>query len=332
MRHQPALSLFVIFSWTHRLAQALARERLQRLPPAHLDAILLWLSHPENPQSADLTEAFSRAGLNRDTAVRRIYSLLDQQLFSGAPPAPTTLGLAPNAAPELVKQRYRRLMQVYHPDRHATKPLWATQRTERINLAFNAQRRGTHGWVRSTALSKIVALRQAQLQQLWQQIRARWRPLTLGLVLIGVGIGSGALLLRPPPPMIAPLPIVAIAPAPVNCDGVLSLLVRFQRAYHAGELNALMLLYSPAAQENVLIDWWRIRQTYAEWFSKTSARHLHFTQVRIKPVADQIHCLAIAAYEVNYQNEQLQQITRFGLIALLFEQRGATLHILRMRY
>ncbi|MBV5308715.1 J domain-containing protein [Chromatium okenii] len=318
--------------WTQQFAQALRREQLKRLPPAHLDAILLWLSHPENPQSADLTEAFSRVDLSRDTASRRIYTLLDQQLFSGSPPAPTTLGLAPNTAPEIVKQRYRRLMQVYHPDRHATKPLWATQRTERINLAFDAHRRGSHGWAHPTALSKIVALRQAQLQQLWQQMRPYWRHLTLGLVLIGVAIGSVALLLNTPPKLIAPPPMIAAAPAPVDCNSVLLPLINFQRAYRAGELNALMALYSSEAQENELTDWSRIRQAYAELFQKTSVRSIHFTQVRIKSVADNIHCLAMANYEVNYQNEQLQQITRVGLIVFLFEQQAATFHILRMRY
>ncbi|PQJ97498.1 hypothetical protein [Chromatium okenii] len=118
----------------------------------------------------------------------------------------------------------------------------------------------------------------------------------------------------------------------MDCNSVLLPLINFQRAYRAGELNALMALYSSEAQENELTDWSRIRQAYAELFQKTSVRSIHFTQVRIKSVADNIHCLAMANYEVNYQNEQLQQITRVGLIVFLFEQQAATFHILRMRY
>jgi hypothetical protein len=109
-------------------------------------------------------------------------------------------------------------------------------------------------------------------------------------------------------------------------------LINFQRAYRTGELNALMALYSSAAQENELTDWWRIRQAYAEWFHNTSARSIHFTQVRIKTIADNLHCVALANYEVNYQNAQSQQITRVGLIVFLFEQQAATFHIVRMRY
>ncbi|MBK1694751.1 hypothetical protein CKO09_08370 [Chromatium weissei] len=334
MRHH-ILFLIVIPFWTHRLARALAHEQLTRLPPAHLDTILLWLSHPENSQTADLTKAFSRFGLSRDCAARRIHTLLDRQLFSGSPAAPTTLGLAPNTAPEIVKQRYRRLMQVYHPDRHVTKPLWATQRTERINLAFDAHRRGIHGWTQPTAFTKIIALHRKQLQQLWQRIRSYWRQITLGFVLIGASLGSIPLLLNAPstqsPRMIDSVPMIANAPPPVDCNGALLPLIRFQHAYRAGELNTLMTLYSPAAQENDLTDWRSIRQAYAEWFRKTPTRSIHFTRVRIKSVANQIHCLATAVYEVNYQNEQLQQFNRTGIVVFLFE-RSATLNILQMRY
>ncbi len=136
-------------AWTHQLAQALAAGRLTvSLLEAHLDRLLLWLGNPDNPRAAALDQAFRRVGLSREQAADRAYQRLDQWLFANPDqPAPRTLGLPADAAPDLTKQRYRHLILAYHPDRHLRASHWATQRTERINRAFNAQRRGKDGWI-----------------------------------------------------------------------------------------------------------------------------------------------------------------------------------------
>ncbi|AFL72854.1 DnaJ-class molecular chaperone with C-terminal Zn finger domain [Thiocystis violascens DSM 198] len=133
--------------WTHQLARALATGRPTTTLESNLDALLLWLSNPDNPRATEVCRAIRRAGLSRRQAAARAYELLDQRLFADSDrPSPRTLGLPPDADPTLAKQRYRRLIQVYHPDRHPTEVAWATHRTERINLAFDAHRRGTNGW------------------------------------------------------------------------------------------------------------------------------------------------------------------------------------------
>ncbi|MBK5964287.1 hypothetical protein CCR95_09360, partial [Thiocystis minor] len=108
--------------------------------------------------------AIRQAGLSRRQAAARAYELLDQWLFADSDrPSPRTLGLPPDADPTLAKQRYRRLIQVYHPDRHPTRVAWATHRTERINLAFDAHRQGTNGWPsRSAAAANPTAGAHAQ--------------------------------------------------------------------------------------------------------------------------------------------------------------------------
>jgi hypothetical protein len=209
--------------WPQQLAQTLVSGQLTPIVSAHLDDLLLWLSHPDHVQVAPLALALDRTGLTRATAARHAYSLLDQLLFSGPIHAPSTLGLAPNTPPERAKHRYRRLIQVYHPDRHAARPLWATQRTERINLAFNAHRRGTHGW---TARSNVPTPTAAAPHS-WRRYvpRSRWQQLGLALGVIGVLSGSGLLfiatapprppriIITPPPSATAPQPVPAAPPA-----------------------------------------------------------------------------------------------------------------------
>lgn len=201
--------------WPQQLAQTLNNGRLTPVLNTHLDTLLLWLSHPEHPQVAPLAQALEHTGLSRATAVRQAYSLLDQLLFSGQVQAPSTLGLAANTPPDRAKQRYRRLIQVYHPDRHAQRPLWATQRTERINLAFNAQRRGTHGW---TARPSSVPSPTTTAPRAWR-LRvplARWQQIGLALALTSIVIGSGLWFSTPAPrpPRVLITPPLASAPPP----------------------------------------------------------------------------------------------------------------------
>ncbi|MTW22190.1 DnaJ domain-containing protein [Allochromatium palmeri] len=136
-------------SWTHQIAKSLASGRPSLALELHLDALLVWLSNPDNPRAAELEQAIGRQRLARTEASATAYRLLDQWLFaSDDPPAPETLGLDPSTSATLAKQRYRRLVQVYHPDRHPERTDWATHRTEQINRAFAAFQRGERGTTR----------------------------------------------------------------------------------------------------------------------------------------------------------------------------------------
>lgn len=128
-------------NWMHQLARCLARpDSTPAVLESHLDDVLLWLSNPDHPRACRLERAIARVGLTRSEAATRAYTRLDHWLFDAPGSAARTLGLAEDAHPALAKQRYRRLVQVYHPDRHPDRTAWATQRTERLNRAFDAFR------------------------------------------------------------------------------------------------------------------------------------------------------------------------------------------------
>lgn len=108
---------------------------------AHLDAVLAWLIQPARPSSRPLDEAILEAGLTREQAVERAYGLLDELLLGVPAEAPEetpeeTLGLKGETDPMVIKQRYRRLIAVYHPDRHPARSADLNRRTERINRAY----------------------------------------------------------------------------------------------------------------------------------------------------------------------------------------------------
>jgi hypothetical protein len=162
-------------SWTHQIAKALASGRPTLALELHLDALLVWLSNPDNPRAAELGQAIERQRLARDQASASAYLLLDQQLFAGdALPSPTALGFASGTEATRAKQRYRRLMQVYHPDRHPDRTAWATRRTEQINRAFAAFQRGEPGTAR-TGARKAQGHRDAASAPTWR-LPPAWLP------------------------------------------------------------------------------------------------------------------------------------------------------------
>jgi hypothetical protein len=165
-------------SWTHQIAKALASGRPTLAMELHLDALLVWLSNPDNPRAAELAQAIERQRLTRDQAGASAHRLLDQQLFAGdALPSPTALGFAPGTEAKRAKQRYRRLMQVYHPDRHPDRTAWATRRTEQINRAFAAFQRGEPGTAR-TGARKAQGHRDTEKPSIWR-LPPVWLPTVL---------------------------------------------------------------------------------------------------------------------------------------------------------
>ncbi|NCA71385.1 MAG: hypothetical protein EOM91_15080 [Sphingobacteriia bacterium] len=119
-----------------------------------LDALLIWLGNPDNPNVAVLDEAIARAGLTRLDAAGLAYDILDRLLFAGPNGSPEhILGLRDTTDVAAAKQRYRCLIQAYHPDRHPARVLVHNERTEQINIAYAAFERG----VRESASRGAVA-------------------------------------------------------------------------------------------------------------------------------------------------------------------------------
>ncbi|SDW05432.1 DnaJ domain-containing protein [Thiocapsa roseopersicina] len=119
------------------IAACLCEEGCAAPVMAHLDAVLAWMIQPERPSSRPLDDALLAAGLAREQAIERAYRLLDERLLGVQLEAPEeTLGLMGETDPGVIKQRYRRLISVYHPDRHPARSADLNQRTERINRAY----------------------------------------------------------------------------------------------------------------------------------------------------------------------------------------------------
>ncbi|MBK1722291.1 J domain-containing protein [Thiocystis violacea] len=563
--------------WTQQLAKSISTGRPSRALERHLDALLLWLSNPNNPRAAELDRAMGHQPLSRAAATDRAYRMLDALLFaSDGQAGAATLGLPEDADLTTAKQRYRRLVQVYHPDHHPDRAAWATQRTDQLNRAFAAYRkapsaRKAHGGARSpgrnagqrradSLWTRALETWRVAGEQLWpaswERLQAFLGTLTtanklilastvamLGLVILlsAVSFGDkpkpvpkiihhrldtpldtasnrpppreakpraeepariaaihesppdkalGSSSLRaltqeptarpasglepatpelselepdsdrpsaleqeiaspapepaspevepeaqahiarsaastatepgpqgapeppspasstrsdtasaedapiadqaplstsastsahqnapapdrtpdldqpdldqpdrprlripaanppaPPAPPTAPEPPLqisqadiatpstpAVASIPGDCSTVPEVLRRFQQNYQAGTLDQFMALYSPLAKENDLATWFAIRQTYADWFRKTSARRIRFEQVRIEPKSGGDRCAAMALFQVSYLDEQSLLATKSGIIQLLFERNGSDLRILRVRY
>lgn len=546
--------------WTQEVAKSLSAGRPVPTLETHLDALLLWLSNPENPRAAELDRAIARARLSRSRGAERAYRILDALLFSASDrPSTATLGLAADVDPVLAKQRYRRLVQVYHPDRHPERTAWATHRADQLNRAFDAYRKGADGQKTNSDLNpdrparpaasnsekgwtKTVNALRAGLRTVWSGglnglARYAERPggtgrllLAAAVGLIGVSIILGAIGLREEPkpipriihhplnqtpaspvptpnqpaseitdtepptdapthtpehaqitavenappisePEPEPLPVTsttdtdtpgepglqqlselsalattvaqpdnetsaidtasapanaaqppwreaAIAPsetpsidhtepdqdapersvadqtippadqtrpsptqqielnvprlaipavtppaepqaptapevpllissavvaqptlpaptpmtAPGDCTTVPEILRRFQRSYQSGDLDRFMALYSPQARENDQATWFAIRQTYAAWFSKTSARRITFDQLQVEPISGSERCAVLAVFQVSYLDSNALLATKAGIIQLLLEPQDGQLRILRVRY
>ncbi|NEX20025.1 DnaJ domain-containing protein [Thiorhodococcus mannitoliphagus] len=157
--------------WTKQVAKSLSTGRHSPLLEVHLDTLLLWLSNPEHARVAELDRAIGRLHMSRQEACRRAFRLLDALLFDAAEgTSPLTPGLPADADQARVKQRYRRLVQVYHPDHHPDRTAWATERTDRLNRAFEAHRkRAGKGTARAEAASGRRASREGAAWPDWSK-------------------------------------------------------------------------------------------------------------------------------------------------------------------
>ncbi|MFB1488251.1 MULTISPECIES: hypothetical protein [unclassified Thiocapsa] len=133
----------MIEDWPRHLARTLVSGRATATLEQQLDALLIWLGNPDNPNVAVLDDAIARTGLTRLDAAGRAYDILDRFLFAVPNGSPEhILALRDTADLAAAKQRYRCLIQAYHPDRHPARVLVHNERTEQINIAYAAFERG----------------------------------------------------------------------------------------------------------------------------------------------------------------------------------------------
>ncbi|MEA3292340.1 MAG: J domain-containing protein, partial [Pseudomonadota bacterium] len=110
-----------------------------------MDRLLAWLAGREGPASDLITAEFSARSLGETESKRLALSALDDYLFGEGLSDPlSVLGLDDGSDQGAIKNRYRRLMQVYHPDRAVVHGDWLTSRAETINQAYSRLNRQVH--------------------------------------------------------------------------------------------------------------------------------------------------------------------------------------------
>ncbi len=126
-------------TWIQAIVDDVVAGEDFRLPSEeHMDELLSWLAGKSNASSDLLNSVFASKSLNEINAKQLTLLAIDRHLFSDSKAEPLVmLGLNSNASQQLVKSRYRRLMQIYHPDRAVVSKAISTSRTETINIAYS---------------------------------------------------------------------------------------------------------------------------------------------------------------------------------------------------
>ena len=125
-------------SWVGLLAESVVREgSVGSLTQENLDRVLAWLSGKEGPTADLISEEFASRSIADDAAKKHVLSAIDSFLFEQQDDDQIiSLGLPPDSDSATIKSRYRRLMQVYHPDRALIHGEWLVKRAGMINDAY----------------------------------------------------------------------------------------------------------------------------------------------------------------------------------------------------
>lgn len=127
-----------IDQWIRKLAINISQGRgIKRVPPDKMDHLLSWLSGKESEVSIQLSRVFAETSVDDLAARQKVLALLDGYLFDSEKATPLhRLGLDSSATRPEIKIRYRKLMQIYHPDRAVLGPTISNNRAEVINTAY----------------------------------------------------------------------------------------------------------------------------------------------------------------------------------------------------
>jgi hypothetical protein len=102
-----------------------------------LEALLQWTAAPAGVSGARVSARLQTLRIGEGPARRRTLALLDRMLFARSDATPhRVLGLEPSASSAVLRDRYRLLMRIYHPDRATRDPMWLHERAARINDAY----------------------------------------------------------------------------------------------------------------------------------------------------------------------------------------------------
>ncbi len=132
--------------WTAQVVNAVLAGKQEPALDEHIEELLRWLANAQTPDVEAISAEFRKRDVGSEEARQLTLALLDRALFetSSAPDPNRVLGIAPGASREVIRARYHRLIQVYHPDRNQGDPAWLNNRTERLNWAYSYLKKNAH--------------------------------------------------------------------------------------------------------------------------------------------------------------------------------------------
>jgi len=113
------------------------------LTEEHFNDVLKWLLGREFVVGNFISECMLKTHENEEKARQNTFLALDDYLFVFSGDSPfARLGLRSNADLAMVKIRYRRLIQLYHPDKGLAEANGLSHRAEKINRAYDRIKAG----------------------------------------------------------------------------------------------------------------------------------------------------------------------------------------------
>lgn len=125
-----------IHPWVRRAASAIVEKRLSRVLTEEIDGIVGWILNNGSAESRALS-ALVEKHLPAEAARHRTVKLLGDLLFTKARSPWESLALPRTHDVDEIKRRYRRLVQVFHPDRGFGEAQWLGECTHALREAHD---------------------------------------------------------------------------------------------------------------------------------------------------------------------------------------------------
>jgi len=126
--------------WPVRVAKALDRDENSRVIVENLDQIIRWITGRPADSTTALDQEIEKLGLEPAMARTRALIIINRMMLSRQDPW-QALGVRRGTNVDEVRVRYKRLMQVFHPDRGFADSDWLSDCTARLHWAHDAIRK-----------------------------------------------------------------------------------------------------------------------------------------------------------------------------------------------
>lgn len=104
-------------NWEQRAAAAIKNRSDAHVLRERADVVVRYLLGRQSEQDPDLEQALTTAGVDAERARPRCREMLDTALFTQSTTPRDVLGVSASASHDEVRNQYKRLVQLYHPDR-----------------------------------------------------------------------------------------------------------------------------------------------------------------------------------------------------------------------